>query len=333
MLNLDVSEVWCRVPSSSANLGPGFDVFSMALSEPALFIGARFTEGPTPIEIDVVGGKYANELSLSPEKNAAGRAANLFLSKWQLDKSVRIMIKADIPIRKGLGASGAEAVGAIIVLAALFGVSIKPIDVIELASSVEPGRHADNVAASMLGRINIIHKFDGRLDVITLDPPPNLGLVVIVPSITKASTYSARKVIPEMIRMEDYVRGISQTSMIIAGLLCKDLKRVFRYLSFDYVVEASRADAGVYGEGYDWKTLLEEKRRLLDEYNVALTISGAGPSRLLWYDLEENPENRPDRPIDKAIKLVMNNLEKHGYSVEEIIYTRPAMQGAALINP
>ncbi|MEM2003582.1 MAG: homoserine kinase [Nitrososphaerota archaeon] len=327
-----MSEVWCKVPSSSANLGPGFDVFSMALSEPTLFIGAKFTDSPAPVEIDVVAGKYANEISLSPEKNAAGIAANLLLRKLQLNKHVKIMIKANIPVRKGLGASGAEAVGAIVALSALFELDIKPMEVIELASSVEPEGHADNVAASMLGGINIISRLNGKLDLLTLQPPTNLGLVVIVPNIAKVSTESARRVIPSMVKMRDCVRNVSQASMIVAGLLYGDLGRVFRYVSFDYVVEASRADAGVYGEGYSWKTLLEEKQTLLDEYNVALTISGAGPSRLLWYDLYENPENTPGRPIDKAVKLVTDNLEKHGYKVEEIIYTRPARQGATLVT-
>lgn len=328
-----MSEVWYKVPSSSANLGPGFDVLSMAIDEPTLLIGAKCIDGPAGIEIAVIGGKYLDQVSPNPEKNAAGMAASLLLSKWRLDQRVKIMIKADIPIRKGLGASGAEAVGAVLALATLFGLNIKPMEVVELASNVEPGGHADNVAASMFGGINIIHKFNNnKLDVLTLEPPPNLGLVVIVPNIAKASTGSARRVLPDIVSMRDYVRGVSHISMIVAGLLCRDLRRVFKHVSFDHVVEAARADAGVYGEGYSWKALLEEKQRLLDEYNVALTISGAGPSRLLWYDLEENSGDRPGRPIDKAVKLVVDNLKKHNYGIEEIIYTKPARRGATRIN-
>lgn len=318
------------MPSSSANLGPGFDVFSMALREPSLRIGAKCTDGPARVEI-LLRGKHAVELSPNPEKNSAGRAANLVLRRWGIDKGVRIIIDAGIPVRKGLGASGAEAVGAVVLLSCLFGLRLEPTEIIELASSVEPGGHADNVAASTLGGICIISK-NNRLDVFRLEPPPNLGLVVIVPSIVKASTGAARAVIPASVRMEDYVKGISHVSMVTAGLIHRDLRRVFRHVSFDYVVEAARANAGVYGEDYSWDVLLEEKEVLLERYNVALTISGAGPSRLLWYDLEENSVDSSKRPIDEAVKLVTENLERRGYRVEEVIYTTPDRQGATLVE-
>lgn len=319
------------MPSSSANLGPGFDVFSMALNEPSLLVGARCVDGPAGVEL-VVRGRYAAELSLDLEKNAAGRAASLVLERWGLRRAVRIIIDAGIPVRKGLGASGAEAVGAVVVLSSLFGLNLSPLEVVELASSVEPGGHADNVAASTLGGICIIGRLSGRLDVLRLEPPPNLGLVVIVPSIFKPSTGAAREVIPKSIKMEDHVRGLSDVAMVTAGLLFGDLNRVFRHVSFDHIVEAARANARVYGEAYNWETLLEEKQALLDRYNVALTISGAGPSRLLWYDVEENSRKNSNRPIDEAVRLVTANLERRGYRVEDVIYTRPASRGAALIT-
>ena len=326
-----MSEVWCRVPSSSANLGPGFDVFSMALKEPSLLVGARCVDGPAGVEL-VVRGRYADELSRDPERNAAGRAASLVLERWGLRRAVRIIIDAGIPVRKGLGASGAEAVGAVVVLSSLFDLNLNPVEVVELASSVEPGGHADNVAASTLGGICIISKLGGKLDVLRLESPSNLGVAVIVPSIFKPSTGAAREVIPKSIRMEDHIRSLSQGAMVTAGLLCGDLKRVFRHISFDHVVEAARANAGVYGDAYNWEMLLEEKQTLLDRYNVALTISGAGPSRLLWYDVEENSGKDSCRPIDEAVRLVKENLERRGYRVEDVIYTMPARQGAALIT-
>ena len=294
-------------------------------------VGARCVDGPAGVEL-VVRGKYAAELSRDPDRNAAGRAASLVLERWGLRRAVRIIIDAGIPVRKGLGASGAEAVGAVVVLSSLFDLNLSPVEVVELASSVEPGGHADNVAASMLGGICIISKLGGKLDVLRLEPPPNLGLVVIVPSIFKPSTGAAREVIPKSIRMEDHIRSLSQGAMVTAGLLCGDLKRVFRHISFDHVVEAARANAGVYGDAYNWETLLEEKQTLLDRYNVALTISGAGPSRLLWYDVEENSGKDSRRPIDEAVRLVKENLERRGYKVEDVIYTMPARQGAALIT-
>ena len=294
-------------------------------------VGARCVDGPAGVEL-VVRGKYAAELSRDPDRNAAGRAASLVLERWGLRRAVRIIIDAGIPVRKGLGASGAEAVGAVVVLSSLFDLNLSPVEVVELASSVEPGGHADNVAASMLGGICIISKLGGKLDVLRLEPPPNLGLVVIVPSIFKPSTGAAREVIPKSIRMEDHIRSLSQGAMVTAGLLCGDLKRVFRHISFDHVVEAARANAGVYGDAYNWETLLEEKQTLLDRYNVALTISGAGPSRLLWYDVEENSGKDSRRPIDEAVRLVKENLERRGYRVEDVIYTMPARQGAALIT-
>ena len=103
-------------------------------------------------------------------------------------------------------------------------------------------------------------------------------------------------------------------------------------VSYDPYAESSRADAGVYGSGIDWSLLMQEKRTLLEKFHVAETISGAGPSRLLWFRKSENLKPKGNRPVDKAMELVAENLRKQGHSIQTIIETTPSNTGCRLSN-
>lgn len=322
--------VSCRVPASSANLGPGFDAFSMALEKPYLRVSAELLGRGSGIEIRV-HGRYAARVPSDPSLNSAARALATLLSEHDAGYGVALSIEAEIPVAKGLGSSGAEAVGAVICGARLLGLDMELREVVRIASSAEPGMHADNVAASAYGGFNIIHRSGSELEVLNIEPPEDLGLVVIVPGIEKESTGRAREVIPGTVSGRVYVDGVSRAAMIAASLAMKRLDFVIRHVPFDPYVEPARADAGIYGEGYGWSTLLEEKRLLLERYGVGMTISGAGPSRLLWYDAEKAGLGGRD-VIGLAVKEVVEGLRRRGYGVDEVIYTRPSRSGAVLIE-
>jgi len=71
-----VSRVRVRVPASSANLGGGFDVLSIALESPRIEMELRLaTSGTRTIRVD---GAYAAEVSTDPNLNAAGKALSAF---------------------------------------------------------------------------------------------------------------------------------------------------------------------------------------------------------------------------------------------------------------
>ncbi|MDW8092381.1 MAG: hypothetical protein RMJ06_01650 [Nitrososphaerota archaeon] len=320
-----------RVPSSSANLGPGFDTFSLALIEPNLTVEAEVLGGGRGVEIRT-SGRYADSISTDPVENALGIASTNLMRERGIECTVRFTVRADIPVRKGLGSSGAEAVAGVKCLDALFDLNLSSEELIMYSSVAEPNRHLDNVAASALGGLIIVQRGRSGPNVRRYDPPKDLAFVVIVPSVKKASTGDARSAIRRPIDLESYVEGISRASSVAVGLITGDLRLAFENAPFDPVVERFRAEAGVYGAGYSWRDLYEEKERLLERYGVAMTVSGAGPSRLLWYEVSSNEGQRGERPIDRAIEEVSEGLRSRGHAVEEIIFTAPSPSGVEVIS-
>lgn len=323
--------VQVRVPSSSANVGPGFDVFSIALEQPVLDVEARVSDGPAGIELSFAG-KYASSFRGDPNRCALGIAAINLMREKGITERVVFKVHANIPVRKGLGSSGAEAVAAVASLSYLFDLRLDAQEVVEYAASAEPGGHADNVAASALGGFVVIQKGRGGIRCHRFDPPKDLGAVVIVPKIEKPSTEAAREVLGKHVPIERYVEGVSRASLVAIGMTSGNLALFLRNAPFDPIVEPERADAGIYGAGYDREVLSKEKSKLLEEYGVAMTISGAGPSRILWYNLSENDGPSGRRPIDLAVREVVRGLDSRGYGVEEVIFTTPSVKGFEILS-
>jgi len=73
---------------------------------------------------------------------------------------------------------------------------------------------------------------------------------------------------------------------------------------------------------------------LLGKYHVAETISGAGPSRALWYSISEDHNRKRKNKvgvIQPAIALVTDRLRSVGYEVQEVFITKPSSRGATII--
>ncbi|MCS7136861.1 MAG: hypothetical protein RMK31_06690 [Candidatus Caldarchaeum sp.] len=314
-----------KAPSSSANVGPGYDVFSIALDNPYLVVKMNVEDGEG---ITVFSkGKYAAELSSNPEENTGARAVYSLLKKKGLRKKVEITYEAGIPPRKGLGSSGAEAAAAVYGLDRLLGLGLTAVELVEAGAAAEPGCHPDNVAASVFGGFVACLRDVEGITVYRLEPTPDLGVLVVVPDVEKKSTMEARRAVPENLGLKTHVELTARVAVAAMALSNADLNTFFRAVSQDPFVEYNRANAGVYGKGVDGKKLMEEKMRLLKKYNVAEVVSGAGPSRVLFFKLSENTQPPGYRPVDAAAAEVVSQLEKNGYKILEMIETRPNIAG------
>ncbi|MEM2095457.1 MAG: hypothetical protein QXX19_02260 [Candidatus Caldarchaeum sp.] len=314
-----------KAPSSSANVGPGYDVFSIALEEPSLVVELRVDEGD---EVVVKAkGRYASEISSNPENNSGARAAAALLASRGVRKRVEITYHAEIPPRKGLGSSGAEAAATVYGLNKLLKLGMTASQLVEAGALAEPGMHPDNVAASTMGGFVACLRDEDGLSVFRVDPPPDLAMMVLVPDVEKTSTSDARKAVPESVETMTHVELTARAAVAALALCKSDLDTFFRAVCLDPFVEYSRADAGVYGNGVDGRKLMEEKRWLLRKYNVAETISGAGPSRVLFYKLSENDQGVGERPVDKAVAEIVEKLGRNGYKLLEAFDTRPNNSG------
>lgn len=110
-----------KVPCSSANIGPGFDVIGLALSmylELHVTIDRSKSKSEYPLNCRVTyEGQGENEISLDPDANLLTRVA-LYVLRCHEQRSfpveTHVHIKNPIPLGRGLGSSGAAVVAGVL---------------------------------------------------------------------------------------------------------------------------------------------------------------------------------------------------------------------------
>src|SRR5512136_1679329 len=101
-----LSQVTVRAPATSANLGPGFDVFGLALEHPNDKVTLARTGGGIKIKVK---GLQASSISTVPERNTAGVVASYMIREFGLKTGLAIGIEKGICPSRGLGSSAASA--------------------------------------------------------------------------------------------------------------------------------------------------------------------------------------------------------------------------------
>ena len=143
-----VKSVSVRAPCSTANLGPGFDVFGMALD--ALYDNVVLTKKGKGVVI-----VSSDNIPLSPSKNTAGLVVSAMKKKFKLKEGIEIKIKKNVPAGFGMGSSAASAAACAVGMNKLYNLKLSDAELVEFAGIGEKASagtiHYDNVAASALG--------------------------------------------------------------------------------------------------------------------------------------------------------------------------------------
>jgi homoserine kinase len=172
--------------------------------------------------------------------------------------------------------------------------------------------HADNVASSILGGLNIIYSYN-PIKVVNFPPPKEIFFALAVPSIEK-TTEEARAVLPKNVSLRDLVYNVGGASLTVSALLKGDPKLLGEGLVRDCVVEPERARLF---PGY-----MEAKKAALEAGAYGATLSGAGPSILAVVK---------NRKMGECVSKVMaTSFMEHGIESQSYV-TRPTY-GAKLIN-
>jgi homoserine kinase len=242
-----------RVPGSSANLGPGFDVLAAALT--------------LHLELEVVEtGAFAVETELQIPRDRSNLVVRAFERLHPADGFV-FRICSDIPLAGGAGASGAAIVAGLMAADHIFELDA---DLLALATELEG--HPDNAAASLEGGFTI----SGGPRAHRLDAPLGLEAILIVPD-EALSTGQARAALPDSVPLADAVGNLAAISTLVLGLCRGDWELIAQGLE-DRLHQPRRAH--LYPRS---AALLEQAPRL---GALGATISGAGPSVLVWTQFE-----------------------------------------------
>jgi homoserine kinase len=243
-----------RVPASSANLGPGFDALAAALA--------------LHLQVEVVEtGSFAVDTELAVPRDRSNIVVRAFERLHPAD-GFEFRITSKIPVTGGLGSSAAAIVAGLLAADHLFELDA---EILELAVELEG--HADNVGAALRGGFVVcdgerVHRFE---------PPMGLEAVLVVPD-QAVSTSQARAALPEQVPIADAVFNVAHVAKLMLGLATGDWDLIAAGLR-DRLHQPYRAH--LYPRSAE---LVERAPRL---GALGATISGAGPSVLVWSHCEQ----------------------------------------------
>jgi homoserine kinase len=240
-----------RAPATTANLGPGFDCAAVALD---LWNEVEVTPGGSPPD---PGHLAVRAFALLAPPEAHGFA---FTDR--------------IPRERGLGSSAATVALGLVAGALAAGREPDPEELLALGTPLEG--HADNLAAALAGGVCLT--WEGRIARIADDVPATP--IAVVPE-GRVSTREARAALPAQVPHADAAHTAGRAALLGAALAAGSPALFAAATGDDRLHEPYRAANA---------PLLEEIRRGLPSAAIGATLSGSGPTVIVWAERERADE-------------------------------------------
>jgi len=234
-----------RVPSSTSNLGAGFDCLGLALD---IWLGARIVEGEGPPE-------YAGTLTgFDPTEDFTTHALGESMSA-----GYHLEVTSGIPLSRGLGSSAAAIVAGFALARLLTTGDLDRERVFDRAAKLEG--HPDNAGPAVYGGLFLHAGIPKRLEF-----HQSLGVALAIPD-QEISTHQARSLIPAQLPRRDSIGQASSSAALLLGLTTGDGDLIGHGMT-DHIAVPVRKSLIV---GYD-----EAVQAGIDAGAYGVTISGAG---------------------------------------------------------
>lgn len=275
-------------PASTANLGPGFDVFGLALDAHYDIVDVDTTPSKDTGMITI---QADGNVPQDADSNTAGVVVKHMADDFDISDGIHITIQKGVPAGYGMGSSAASAAAAAVAFDALYKLNLDTESLVRYAGYGETASagtiHYDNVAASVCGGFVVVRA--EPFGISRIRPPENLRMCVATPRTTVPGqkTKVSRGVIPATIRLSDMTKNLAGAASIVAGFASGDIGTICNSMQ-DVIVEPARRHMI---PGFD-----NVKSRALQAGAGAVCISGAGPSVIAF---DDGPDNMI--PIQKAM--------------------------------
>lgn len=252
-----------RVPATSANLGPGFDVLGLSLG----FYDELTIEVTDAPDEAVIIGEGAIELP-TDASHLVIRSARSALDQVGVSvPGLRLTATNQIPQARGMGSSSAAIVAGIALARELIGADkLSVSEFINLAGRLEG--HPDNIAPCILGGMTIAWMDEQGHHAVKLDVHDQIVPVVSIPDF-KVPTQTARGLLPLRVPHDDAVFNISRSSLLIYAMT-QDPSLLFTATE-DRLHQRQRAD--VMPDAF-------RAIGVLRRAGLPAVVSGAGPTVL-----------------------------------------------------
>lgn len=258
-----------RAPATIANVGPGFDVFCLAIRGPADSVSIREAEE----DVLTVEGAEAPSVPADFRANTAGIVIDAMRGATRVRSRIEVRVEKGIPAGRGLGSSAASCAAAALAFLKLYPKETQRIGlagVLRAAAEGEAavaGRHYDNIAGALLG---------GFVTIASTEPfilaretvSPRIHIAIAVPAFM-LKTADMRRVLPRSVPLQDAISNVGQAATLALALVRGDATLAGRCLD-DRFAEPLRAQLL---QGY-----YAAKRAALDAGATGFAISGSGSS-------------------------------------------------------
>jgi homoserine kinase len=254
-------------PGSTSNVGPGFDCLGIALTGLGDRVTAERADAPG-IRVRAVSD---DRIPLEAHRNTAALAAAEVLKRAGAGPlGLELEIEKGLPLSGGLGGSAASAVAGAVAANAILDAPLGTEALLACAVEAEAevaGRHADNVAPSLLG---------GAVVVLGLEPlryapvtvHPSLRLVLVMPGY-EVATSKARALLPVVVARPEAVAQAAALAGLVVGLERGDGALIAASM-VDRIAEPGRVPLD---PGYQ-----EARDAALEAGAWGVAVSGAGPT-------------------------------------------------------
>jgi homoserine kinase len=259
-------QVTAIAPGSVGNVGPGLDILGLAVAGRGDTVTATLTGGDGVI-LDDPGHP---DLPTDPLRHASAIAATEVLRRAGLRAGLRLSVRKGLPLAGGQGGSGASAVAGAAATNAVLGGPLGVLELLEaclVAEAAVAGRHADNIAPSLLGGAVLVRGLD-PIDVVRLPCPAGLYVVLVQPA-QRLRTAEARAALPTTVSRQTALAQAANVAAMVAALASGDLGLLGRALD-DGIAEPARAPL--------LPGFREAKAAALGAGGIGASISGAGPT-------------------------------------------------------
>lgn len=201
-----------RVPSSTSNLGSGFDSLGLALQ----FYLTLDVE-PADETTFTFSGEGAAELNASTEDNLIFQAMKFVAVREGIElRPARFHVTNEIPLARGLGSSAAAIIAGFSAFEVVTGITLTEQQLMDYATEME--HHSDNVTAALLGGFVVSSVNErGKVFAAKVDFPEAVRAIVVIPNF-KVRTEEARRVVPANLSRTDAVFNIQRAAMFVASV-------------------------------------------------------------------------------------------------------------------
>jgi homoserine kinase len=294
-----------RVPATSANLGPGFDVFGLALD--------LWNETQFEIRSDISGvqveieGEGQGQLPEDETNLIAETFVDFYRQFGQpLPAGLKISCRNRIPCGSGLGSSSAAILAGLCGANELLGRIASPARLLDLAAGLE--HHGDNVGPALLGGLVVVVPSETGWMHLRYDLPP-ITAVVTVPEFN-LPTREARAALPQQIPFKDAVFNVGHAVLVMDSLRRGDLTLLAQAMQ-DRLHQPYRLKL-IPGA----QAALEAALRV--DPAAAVTISGAGPGMIAFSESNAGE-------IGQEMKAAFEGAGLHARSWELAVTNRGAV--------